>query len=105
MKGSGEVIFMLVCEPTFTQKSTEMVIEQIQDEVREFVTRTFFSSREEAIRDDDSFFDLGLLDSLAVLQLVSFLHERFEINMEEELSPENLDSISRIARFVASKLG
>ena len=48
----------------------------------------------------------GILDSLATLELVSFLEETFGIELEaHEVNPERLDTLERIAAVVAAKRG
>jgi acyl carrier protein len=55
--------------------------------------------------DDDSFLEKGLIDSTGVLELVSFIEETFDIRVEdEELIPENLDSLNRLTTYVELKL-
>jgi acyl carrier protein len=54
--------------------------------------------------DNDSLQELGIVDSTGVLELVSFLQEKFSIEIDEELSPENLDSVSNLTHFVSAKL-
>ncbi|HSK41338.1 MAG TPA: acyl carrier protein [Arenibaculum sp.] len=47
----------------------------------------------------------GVIDSLAVLDLIGFLEERFGISFEpDDLTGENFDSIATIARLVAVRL-
>jgi len=54
--------------------------------------------------DDDSFLDQGILDSTGVLELVTFLEETFDIIIEdEELVPENLDSVANLVAFIQRK--
>jgi acyl carrier protein len=78
----------------------------VQKELREFLMENFFMDEsDDPISDDESFLESGLIDSTGVLEVVSFLEERYGITVEaDELDPENLDSISRISRFVMSKL-
>ena len=46
-----------------------------------------------------------MIDSTGVLELIEFLEATYEIQIaDEEVLPDNLDSIERIGRFVASKL-
>lgn len=53
------------------------------------------------IADNDSLFGLGLLDSLAFMNLVADLRTRFNIVVpEEDLLPDNFDSITSIAQYV-----
>jgi len=56
------------------------------------------------LRDDDSFLEKGIIDSTGVLELVAFIEENFGIKVEdEELIPENLDSIDNLVTFINSK--
>lgn len=56
------------------------------------------------LRPDQSLIAGGLIDSLAVLDIVAFLEERFAIRFEpEDLTGENFDSITAMARLVRSR--
>ncbi len=58
----------------------------------------------EELTDDGSLLELGIIDSTGVLELVGFLEERFGMQInDEELVPDNLDSISNLIKFVQSK--
>jgi acyl carrier protein len=53
----------------------------------------------------DSLLGRGLIDSTGVLELVDFIEERFAIKVEDdEVIPDNLDSIRNVATYVAKKL-
>jgi acyl carrier protein len=55
--------------------------------------------------DDESMLEKGIIDSTGVLELVAFIESTFEIKVEdEELIPENLDSIKNIVSFLGKKL-
>ena len=75
------------------------------NEIRQFVIDNFlFGEWDESLTDDDSFLEKGLIDSTGVLELVTFLETHFEIQIaDNELVPENLDSINRVTAFVESK--
>ena len=75
-------------------------------EIREFIINNFlFGEGGEALKDDESFLDSGIIDSTGVLELVGFLEERFRIEVDaNELVPENLDSVERVSAFVQRKL-
>jgi acyl carrier protein len=63
-----------------------------------------FSSDDALLGSDDSLLDRGILDSTGVLELVAFLESRFGIKVsDDELVPENLDSVVRITSFIESK--
>lgn len=74
-------------------------------DLREFIKETFLFGQEITFSDDDSFLEMGIIDSTGVLELVTFLEDRFDINVvDDELVPENLDSINSLAGFVRGKL-
>lgn len=54
----------------------------------------------------DSFLQRNLMDSTGVLELVAWLEESYTIQVaDQELIPDNLDSIDKIAAFVKKKQG
>ena len=81
-------------------------MESVDQEIRDFVRENFlFGDENETLEDDTSFLEQGYIDSTGVLELVTFLEQRFGIEIaDDELVPENLDSIRRVAAFVESKL-
>jgi acyl carrier protein len=53
------------------------------------------------VEDSTSLLQAGVLDSLGVMQLVSFLQSRFDVVVsDDDLVPENLESIDAIHAFV-----
>lgn len=77
----------------------------IKEKVKLFVVDNFLmGKRADEINDNASFLAIGVLDSTGVIELVSFLEEAFQIKVEdEEMIPENLDSLMSIERYVISK--
>ncbi|MBN1351390.1 acyl carrier protein [candidate division KSB1 bacterium] len=74
----------------------------LDNEFRQFISENFIVSRQ--INDEDSLLDNGIIDSTGVLELVSFIEERFGVAVEdEEMVPENLDSIKQLKAFVQRK--
>jgi acyl carrier protein len=73
---------------------------EIQRAVREFIAKELGREVERAT-DADSLLETGILDSLGVLALVGFIETRYGIAVtEDEMMPENFDSIDAIAAFV-----
>jgi len=70
-----------------------------------FIKENFLMYQEGSPLDEEaSFLDEGIIDSTGVLEIISFLEQTFHIKVEdEELVPENLDSVVRLARFVERK--
>jgi acyl carrier protein len=76
----------------------------IKARVRKHIAETILMTSNLSVSDDDSLLEHNVLDSLAVLDLTEFLQKEFEIKIDaEELLPENLDSLNRIAAFVEQK--
>jgi acyl carrier protein len=73
--------------------------------VREFVVENFLFGDGEALKQDTSFMEEGIIDSTGILELVFFIEETFGFSVEDdELVPENMDSLQNIARFIDRKL-
>lgn len=76
----------------------------LQGDIRMFVVDNFLFGEGGALKDDTSFLKEGIIDSTGILQLVSFIEQQYEIAVgDEELVPENLDSIDKISFFVDKK--
>jgi len=77
----------------------------MEREIREFLAANYFLGEDPSALDgSSSLIEAGLIDSTGVLELVGFLEERFDIRItNEELLPENLDSIDNIVAFVERK--
>lgn len=77
----------------------------IRQELRKFVIDNFLFGCDGGLSDNDSFLENGIIDSTGVLELISFVEERFELEMaESDLTPSNLDSVNKLTRFVESRL-
>ena len=81
-----------------------MEIKDIEHDIRSFIIDKFLFGRAEELQDDQSL--LGtVIDSTGSLELVSFLQDRFGIIVEdEEVVPENLDSVKSVVAYVAKKV-
>ena len=77
----------------------------IKQTVKTYIVDTMLMGADGSdIGDDTSFLERSLLDSTGVLELVNFLQDTYKIQIEDqELTPENLDSLDRIAAFVTAK--
>jgi acyl carrier protein len=77
----------------------------VEQKVRGFILENFmFSNDESALNSEESLLEKGVIDSTGVMELVAFLEDeyKFRIN-DDELVPENLDSVRNIVAFVDSK--
>jgi len=76
-------------------------------EVREYIVENFLIDEgEETIGDEDSFLESGLIDSTGILEVITYLEEHYGIKVaDDEMTPENLDSLANVATFVLAKAG
>ena len=73
-------------------------------QIREFIIENFLFGNSDGLNDDSSFLEEGIIDSTGVLELITFLEQEFSIKVDdEELIPENLDSINNISEFLKIK--
>lgn len=69
-----------------------------REQIRQFVRESFFV---DAFDDDQSFLASGLIDSLGILQLVTFVESTFGLQVPDtDLVPENFDSVANIAAYI-----
>jgi acyl carrier protein len=76
-----------------------------EQKLRKYILETYlFTTDDSALANDDSFLDKGIIDSTGILELVMYLEEEFGLAVaDEELLPENLDSINNLVQFVERK--
>ncbi len=77
----------------------------IEKSIRDYILDNFlFTDDQSALGNDDSFLEKGIIDSTGILELITFMEEEFELVVgEEEMIPENLDSVNRITSFIGGK--
>ena len=55
--------------------------------------------------DSDNLLTKGVIDSLRMLDMMSFLEDKYRLKIDEdELMPENFESVEAITRFLEQKL-
>lgn len=79
----------------------------IQNEVKAFILKNYlFTDDQSALADGDSLMQKGVVDSTGILELIMHVEETYGIKvLDEEMVPENLDSVASIAAFVERKRG
>jgi acyl carrier protein len=77
---------------------------QTSELIRTFIIKKFPASRKKVLTDDLPLIESGIVDSLGVLEVVSFLEQNFGIKVhDEDLTPENFGSIGLLTQFVTTK--
>ena len=79
----------------------------IESQIKNYIARNLiFSSNGFNYSDDASFLEEGIVDSQGVMELLLFVEDTFGISVDDqEITPDNFDSVSRLADFIRSKLG
>ena len=73
-------------------------------QVRSFIVETFLFGDDSSLQEDTSFIKNGIIDSTGVLELINFMEQTYKIKiLDEELIPENLDSLKNIGHFLERK--
>ena len=79
--------------------------ETVKDQIRQFVTHIAERKGLTVASDDESLTSNGVIDSLGIFKLVSFLEDTFRVKVaDDEITNESFESINQIDRFVAGKL-
>ena len=74
------------------------------EQLKEFIVARFPSARNRSLQPTDKLLENGILDSLGVLDLVTYIEEAFNICVDDDdLSPENFKTIGCVAAFVRQK--
>jgi acyl carrier protein len=69
--------------------------------IRKFVLQTFPLARRRNVTDSADLLESGVIDSLGILDLVTFLQQEFAVSVDDDdLTPENFKSIECMAQFV-----
>ena len=74
---------------------------ELAQELRRFIDENFLFGIETEYTEDDSFLENSIIDSTGVLELIAHLESTYDITIsDDDLVPENLDSIHRLVRFI-----
>jgi acyl carrier protein len=80
--------------------------DQVRDKVRDFILQNYlFTTDPAALGLDDSLLERGVVDSSGMMEIIFFIEEQLGVKMrEDEMIPDNLDSVNKITRFVQARL-
>lgn len=82
----------------------ELMKNQIRSKI--FALADEFAEIPERINDEDNILELGVLDSVGVLQLISWYEEHFQIQLaKDEMNVKNLGTLTAMAQFAITKMG
>jgi len=76
----------------------------IEQDIRKFLTEEFLSGNGEILSEDIPLLG-NVIDSQGVIELVSFIQQRFNIEIEDDdVSTENLASVKSVVDLIEYKL-
>ena len=78
---------------------------ELNDRIRDYIVENFLFGDQGPLKSDEqSLLDSGIIDSVGVMELVSYLEGEHGLQIQdEELMPENLDSVANLAAFIRRK--
>jgi acyl carrier protein len=76
----------------------------IEQEIKNYIAKNLLYSDSGFVYPDDaSFLEEGIVDSVGIMELVAFVEENFKVRVkDEDITPENFDSVSQLANYVRS---
>src|SRR5688572_26956745 len=78
----------------------------VSAKVHDYIRQNFLFGGGQKLGDHDSLLDRGIIDSTGAMELVAFIESEFQVEVnDQDLVPENLDSVSAITAFVTRKIG
>jgi acyl carrier protein len=81
---------------------SEMICEK---ELGKYIVNRFLHGDSTRLKNDESFFETGIIDSLGVLQLVAFIESKFGVRVDDEdLTPENFETFAKMTGFIENKM-
>jgi acyl carrier protein len=82
----------------------EQKTQTIEESVRQLMIERAWLEQQDPVSDTDSLVDHGVIDSLTMMELIGFLERTYGIQVtDDELIPENFETLSAIAGFVGQK--
>lgn len=77
----------------------------VMEKVRAYITENFLYARQDVLlNENDSLLERGIIDSMGVMELVTFIDGEFGVVAgDEEITEENFGTLAAITRYVASK--
>lgn len=84
---------------------TESHNQQVTSTLRNYILENYlFTDDQNALADDDSFLDKSIVDSTGIMEIIFFIEEEYNLKVtDEEMVPENLDSINNLVAYITKK--
>lgn len=78
----------------------------IKTSIKDFILEEFAPDGDIDVEDGTDLLDDGVVDSLGIITLISFIENEFNVSIENhEVTLDNFETLQRIAKLVESKTG
>ena len=77
----------------------------VATKIRDYLSRSFlFSDQGFTYEDGASFLELGIIDSFGFMELLQWVEHEFSVSVaDDELVPDNFDSVRKLSSFILGK--
>lgn len=84
-----------------------MSADDVRHMVRDFIRERFMVGlTADFVEDDDSLLEKGVIDSTAIMELVTFIEDQFRFPvLDDDIIPENLGTIDNIVSYIKKRIG
>jgi acyl carrier protein len=80
--------------------------DEIEEQIIDFIKKNFLFDEESKIGMDESLFTSGTIDSTGVMEVMAFVEQTYNFNIEDsELIAQNFETVRRITEFVHPRQG
>jgi acyl carrier protein len=92
--------------PTGDSRATRRTImSEISDRIRNFISSELMFEDSSAALSDDTPLLAGVIDSLGLMQLISFIEEEFDVAIDDgEVTATNFRTVGDIQRLIEQKV-
>ena len=80
-------------------------MQDIKKTLKDFIRKNYLKKENAELSDTDSFLEDGIIDSIGVIELASFIQEKYGIKIAvPEIMPENFDTLNNLEKYITKKL-
>lgn len=78
---------------------------ELEKKIKGYILENYlFTDDESQLASEDSLLERGIIDSTGILEVIMFLEDEFGVKVDDdEMVPENLDSVANLVAFVQRK--
>jgi len=78
---------------------------EVIENLKKFFLEQKFIKKNDALHESDSLLERGIIDSVAIQELIAFIEKTYNITIDEDdLMPDNFDSLLAIKNYINAKL-